>query len=320
MKKVKFLMFALAIAAILSSCTENAISPATDQTLSASQVPSAVQATLVSSFPTATATTWSKASPTVYQASFQANAKSMLASINSGGTMLYSHTQIDPATLPSSIITYLDTNYAGYAIKKAGSKTDSAGAVQGYLVVFSLNNLTYEIRFDASGAFLSLEVGDGSKQCSEITKAELPAAIITYLDSAYTGYLFNHAKVNKTNGTVSGYGVEITYNSAKVRLLFDASGKFLSLDDKEHKKGDGKGKGGHGRGGSDKGTPTPVDQANLLSAITTYLNSNYSGYTFVGAVSFSDGTSVKGYEVKISYQNKTYELEFDAAGNFVKVH
>ena len=65
MKKVKFLMFALAIAAILSSCTENAISPATDQTLSASQVPSAVQATLASSFPTATATTWSKASPTV---------------------------------------------------------------------------------------------------------------------------------------------------------------------------------------------------------------------------------------------------------------
>ena len=244
----------------------------------------------------------------------------MLASINSGGTMLYSHAQIDPATLPSSIITYLDTNYAGYAIKKAGSKTDSAGAVQGYLVVFSLNNLTYEIRFDASGAFLSLEVGDGSKQCSEITKAELPAAIVTYLDSAYTGYSFNHARVNKTNGTISGYGVEITYNSAKVRLLFNASGKFLSLDDKEHKKGDGKGKGGHGRGGSDKGAPTPVDQANLLSAITTYLNSNYSGYTFVGAVSFSDGTSVKGYEVKISYQNKTYELEFDAAGNFVKVH
>lgn len=315
-------MFALAIAAILSSCTENAISPATDQTLSASQVPSAVQATLVSNFPTAAATTWSKASPNVYQASFQANTKSMLASISSGGKMLYSHTQIDPATLPGSIITYLDTNYAGYAIKKAGSKTDSTGAVKGYLVVFSLNNLTYETRFDASGAFLSLEVGDGSKQCSEIAEADLPAAIITYLDSAYTGYSFNHARVNKTNGTISGYGVEITYNSAKVRLLFDASGKFLSLDDKEHKKGaeKGKGKGDLGKGGSDKGKPTPVDQVSLLATITTYLNTNYTGFTFVGAVSFSDGTLVKGYGVKITYQNKTYELEFDAAGNFVKVH
>ncbi len=318
MKKIKFLMSALAIAVMLSSCTENTISPETDQTLSASQVPSAVQAILVDSFPTATATTWSKASPTVYQASFQANTKSMLASINSDGTMLYSHTQIDPATLPSSIITYLDANYAGYAIRKAGSKTDSTGALQGYLVVFSLNNLTYEIRFDAAGSFLSLEVGDGSKQCLEITKADLPTAIITYLDSAYNSYSFNHARVNKTNGTISGYGVEITYNSAKVRLLFDASGKFLSIDDKEREKG--KGKGGHENGGSGKGKPTPIDQVNLLGAITTYLNSNYSGYTFVGAVSFSDGTTVKGYGVKISYQNKKYELEFDAAGNFVKVH
>jgi hypothetical protein len=326
MKKVKLIIFLAAAIALITSCTDNNVSPASsDLTLSASQVPTVVQSALTTSYPTATNTTWSKVSPSVYQASFQASAKSMVASINSTGRLLYSHGLIDPATLPAAIISYLNTNYAGYVIKKAGSRTDSTGAVQGYMVEFTLNSLTYEIRFDASGSFLSLEMEDGSRECTEIAQADLPAAITTYLNSNYSGYTFNHARANKTNGTISGYGVEITYNGTKVRLLFDAAGAFLGLDTKDGKghgqdslRGGGK---GHGKDGKGRGLPpTPVAQADLLAAITTYLNTNYPGYSFVEAASFSDGSKIIKYEVKITYQSKAYELEFDSAGAFVKVH
>jgi hypothetical protein len=320
MKKLKVVIFVLAIVAILSSCNENSIAPVTDeQTLTESQVPSAVQSTLNTNFPTATNTSWSLASPSVYQASFQTSGTSRLASIASSGRMLHSYTEIDPATLPSAITTYLETNYLGYSIKKAGSKTDSTGAVSGYVVRFSLNSLSYEIRFDGTGSFLSLEVRDGSKQCSEIAKADLPTNTLTYLDSAYSGYTFNHARINKTNGVTSGYGVEITYNSAKVRLLFDAAGSFVSLDTKDGRKNHGSDSSrGHGKGKG--GVSTPIDQANLLPTIVTYLNTNYAGYTFVSAASFSDGTTIKRYSVKITHQSNSYKLEFDATGNFLRVH
>jgi hypothetical protein len=321
MKKVKFL-FAVAIATIISSCSQTNVSPSSDQTLSASQVPTVVQSSLTASFPSASNTTWSKVSPTVYQASFQSNVKSMLSSITATGILLYSHGQIDPSTLPAAIVTYLDKNYAGYVIMKAGSKTDSAGVVLGYLVEFSLNSIVYELRFDASGAFLSLEMGDGSRECKEVAKADLPSAITTYLDTNYNGYTFNHARTNKTNGTISGYGVEITYNAAEVRLLFDASGVFVSLDtavDNHRHPQDSTKLGDRGKGGSHN-KPTLVTKANLLTVITTYLDTNYPGYTFVDALAFAKDTTIIGYGVSITYQNKSYKIEFDAKGAFVKVH
>jgi hypothetical protein len=318
MKKLKFLLLAIALIIIIASCSDNALtsSSASSQTLSSSQVPSAVQSTLTTNFPTATNTTWAKVSPTVYQASFQASAKSMLASITSSGALLYSHNRIDPATLPTTITTYLETNYAGYVIKKAGSRTDSTGTILDYLVEFSLNNQIYEIRFDASGTFLSLEMEDGSHECTELAETDLPTAITSYLTTNYNGYTFNHARAIKTNGIITGYGVEITYNNVKVRLLFDATGAFVSLDTT----GDGKGHPQDSTKSNNHGKGTLVAQADLLAVITTYLNPNYSGYTFVSAMAFLDGTTIKGYGVKITYQGKTYDLEFDATGTFKKVH
>ncbi len=78
------------------------------------------------------------------------------------------------------------------------------------------------------------------------------------------------------------------------------------------------------RGDGSKGSSTTkvaVTQANLLAAISTYLTTNYAGYTFVNAYSEANtaGTIVN-YDVNItSAAGVAYHVVFDAAGVFVKV-
>ncbi len=63
-----------------------------------------------------------------------------------------------------------------------------------------------------------------------------------------------------------------------------------------------------------------VAVANLPSAITSYLDSTYSGYTMVKAFTDNDqAQAVTGYVVIINYNNTPVGLKFDASGSFVKV-
>lgn len=65
-----------------------------------------------------------------------------------------------------------------------------------------------------------------------------------------------------------------------------------------------------------------VAAGNLSAAITTYLNTNYSGYTFVKAFNIieqGDDNSNKGYIVIIYYNDKPVALRFNADGSFKKV-
>lgn len=63
-----------------------------------------------------------------------------------------------------------------------------------------------------------------------------------------------------------------------------------------------------------------ISQSSLLSAITTYLTTNYSGYTFQKAFSVKDSSgTVQGYIVIIQFNGSPVGLKFDASGNFVSV-
>ena len=58
----------------------------------------------------------------------------------------------------------------------------------------------------------------------------------------------------------------------------------------------------------------------LPAAITTYLTTNYSGYTFAKAYKITDSTSVvTNYIVVIKYNSSYVGLKFTAAGTFVSV-
>ena len=284
MKKNKKTLFLLlsSMLFIATSCTQNAVSPSVaSTTIATSAVPTAVKNALTTNFPSATNATWSKVSPTVIQASFTSSLKEQLASFKTNGTLLYAHDVIVPSTLPATITDYLDANYKGYVIVKTGNKLDKiTSTVIGYVVEFSLNNLVYELRFDATGKFLSLEMEDGSHEGTQIIQAALPATISAYLDTNYKGYTFIHARSDMTNGAISGYDVEITLNGVSKGLLFDEAGKFVSIETNEGNDEHG----GKGNDGKNDNIGTAILQKDLPAVVTTYLDTNYKGYTFVSAV------------------------------------
>ncbi len=71
-----------------------------------------------------------------------------------------------------------------------------------------------------------------------------------------------------------------------------------------------------GRGGS-RGTIAATD---LPSVITSYLSTNYEGYTFHKAFAIKNSSdAITGYVAVIYYNDKPVGLQFDSAGNFVKV-
>ena len=63
-----------------------------------------------------------------------------------------------------------------------------------------------------------------------------------------------------------------------------------------------------------------IAESSLLPTITTYLNSNYAGYTFLKAFSITNSSgTITGYAVIVYYNNKPVGIEFDSSGNFIKV-
>lgn len=71
-----------------------------------------------------------------------------------------------------------------------------------------------------------------------------------------------------------------------------------------------------GRGGK----RDSIDQAALPAAVTSYLSANYSGATFAKAFVIKNrSAAITGYVAVIYYNDKPVGLEFDSAGNFVKV-
>lgn len=321
------LLIALGGCLMMTGCQPNAgiVTPQTATTTTittVANIPTVVTSALITNYPAATAISWSKPSPATYQATFRANSTvrgATMANFQSNGQLLYSHGQIDPATLPQAITDYLTTTYTSYSIVNAGSRTDkTTGAVTGYMVDIMANNLTYELRFDASGKFLSVENEDGSDEGTAIAVTALPAAITSYITANYAGATVQNARSYMLNGVLSGYEVYVLLNSVRTELIFDATGKFISART-GGKGGDGE-HGGGGDGDHKGSSDVVIAQTALPATITTYLTTNFTGYTFVSAKAEQSGTTVTGYEVRFTLAGKNYEAEFSAAGVLIKLH
>lgn len=244
-----FLFAALGGLLLLTSCARQneSIAPASGATLVASAVPAPAVATLQQNFPTATQVSWMKQAQQSYKALFQVGSQAKTARISANGTLLSAHDVIDPATLPAAVTDYLKATYAGYTIVRAEVSKDAAGTVTGYEVSISVNNQAYELEFDGAGKFLRQETEGGQDNGDKnngdmndgdhndgmtIAQTALPAPITTYLDTNYKGYTFVSASVEKDKaGTVVNYEVKFTLNGKTYEAEFDASAKFLKLDD-----------------------------------------------------------------------------------------
>ncbi len=321
---MKMLLIAIACGATLfmAGCQQdqNLLSTAagtTATTTTVTSVPAVVSSALSRSFPQAVAVSWTKPSPTTYQATFSANSTARTATITNvtaTGQVLYSHGQIDPATLPKAVTDYLTTTYTTYTIVNAGSSVDAVtGAVTGYMVNIVANNLAYELRFDATGKFLSVENEDGTDEGTAVAVTALPAPINSYLAANYAGAVVQNARSYMLNGVLSGYEVTVLLNNVRTELLFDATGKFVSAHV-------GGGSGDNQERGQGYGSTTAVTAAALPAAIGTYLAATYAGYVFQGGYAYSVNGVLAGYEVTVLLNAVYSELIFDATGKFVSVH
>jgi hypothetical protein len=212
------------------------------------------------------------------------------------------------ADLLPAISTYLTANYAGYTFVNAYSEAVS-GVIVNYDVNITLNSVPYHVVFNTTGVFVSVNSngkghGKMNQSMATVVQANLLATIQTYLNTTYAGYTFINAYSETSNSVLTGYDVNITYNAVNYHVTFDAAGGFVSVGTRKSKTAT---------------TNVPVAQADLLAAISTYLTTNYSGYTFVNAYSEAVSGVIANYDVNITLNAVNYHVVFDAAGVFVNV-
>ena len=128
-------------------------------------------------------------------------------------------TSIDIATLPATITTYINTNYAGSTIKFAG-KDEKAQTVVGV----SLNNVETGLLFDANGVFVQALAHYGKKaKLTEVDITTLPASVGTYVTANYAGYTIKKAGKDADGNLLVGLKNDTTHKVLK----FDSAGKFV---------------------------------------------------------------------------------------------
>lgn len=131
-------------------------------------------------------------------------------------------TEIDIATLPTTISTYINTNYAGATIQKAG--VDSLGR---YFIQIMKSDSTYiGLLFDASGNFVrELLRKKHDDRGTTIDPSALPASVSTYISTNYAGVTIRRA-ILESDGTYRV--IIILADNSYLGLSFDASGNFVN--------------------------------------------------------------------------------------------
>ena len=140
---------------------------------------------------------------------------------------------------------------------------------------------------------------------NSVENAALPAVSLDYLTQTYPGYTLIRAGEKKDKvGATTGYMADIKVNELYYHIHFDATGKFLTSQEKS---------------GKHSGIGVKVLAADLPVVIKTYLDTTYPGYNFNDAISFTVDTVVKGYGVRITTADaKEIGLMFDGAGVFLR--
>jgi hypothetical protein len=136
------------------------------------------------------------------------------------------------------------------------------------------------------------------KQCkgklTSVATADLPAAIATYINTNYAGATVKFAGKDDQGKFVVGIDV----NGTPVGILFNADGTFSKLLERYGK----------------KAKLTEVAAADLPASVTSYISSNYAGYTVKKAGKDGDGVLF----VSITNGTNRKVVQFDATGKFVK--
>jgi hypothetical protein len=124
--------------------------------------------------------------------------------------------------LPSAVSSYFKATYPTDTLLHASITPDSA------YVLVSKNNGLFITVVKATGTLVKrTQIDKHVGTHVAVTAANLPAAITTYLTTTYPGYVFDKAFSHSVSGVIKGYDVEITSNSTKYVVVFDATGTFV---------------------------------------------------------------------------------------------
>lgn len=256
----------------------------------------------------------------------QTQAIALTVSSTTAGDSIYavgacgSHNRKDTiafSSLPSSVTNYLTANYSGYTAQKAFTIKDASSTLQGYVAVIKFNGNPVALKFDASGNFVQvLEqreghdlVGQGfhrgghfenrdGQHRDTVAISALPATITTYFSANYATDTL--VRASKTRD--SGY-VVLSKNNGLFATVFNASGAFVTRITLPA---------AHGK-------ENTIDQSALPANVLSYLTATYPAYVFDRAFSITVNGVVQGYCVVIEANSTRYAIQFDAAGNFIKV-
>jgi hypothetical protein len=124
--------------------------------------------------------------------------------------------------LPAAVTSYFKTTYPTDTLLHASITPDNAYAL------VSKNNGLFITIIKATGTLIKrIQIDKHVGAHVAVTAANLPAAITTYLTTTYPGYVFDKAFSHSEGGVIKGYDVEITSNSTKYVIVFDATGTFV---------------------------------------------------------------------------------------------
>jgi len=298
------------IASVFAACQKGVISKTNGITTTTTTPSATVSAsTVLSTGSIAIGTTLSLASTTPFAAVDSIYLKNCFPPKGKKDSVAFS-------ALPAAIGTYLTANYSGYTFTKAFSITDSTKTVINYIVVIKYNGNLIGLKFTTAGVFVSVQelcagadlggapgfhpggpFDNRSGNPDTVALSAIPAVVQTYFTTTYATDTLLHAAI-----APDGSYILISKNKTLFATDITATGTFISRM-------------------QIPGPPavhTSVLQANLPSAITTYLTATYPGYVFDKAFSASNKSGIIGYEVFITSNNTKYAVTFDATGTFVK--
>jgi hypothetical protein len=141
------------------------------------------------------------------------------------------------------------------------------------------------------------------EEAVKIAKTDLPAAILSYLDTNFPGATFEHA-FKKTKGEKLGFRVELNFNKENYSLFFDQTGAFLNQVT-----------GLKGKPGM-KGPAPAATEINLVD-LPAAVKSTISAYTFKRALLVKDPKGMEVYHIRIDKLGIPYDLVVDGTGKIL---
>ena len=219
-------------------------------------------------------------------------------------------------SLPAAILTYLDSNYAGYEFKKAYVIKNRYGAVEGYITVINYNGKPVAILFDPAGNFVRVleqrekedENGPGYHEggvfgdrcgCEKdtIVFTSLPPDILAYMSTHYPNDTLVKAYKHHDDKFIV-----LSINNGVFATVFDKNGVFIKRVQII----------------TFSGNITVITQVTgLLTTSQNYLTAHFPAYVFNRGFVLKINNVTIGYVAIINANNTRYAVAFDASGNFL---